>query len=121
MSRTCVDVFEAAQHLVQEELVVLRRQVVVRFDDLWGAARTLRSRPPQSQERPQNVTGCNYSEDGKRVRLAWCRSVSMSSKTTKMSLNSRGLGGSMMCLISTMSARDTQPRRRTAVPPLLCS
>ena len=33
-SVTCVDVLQAAQHLVQEELMVLRRQVIVGLDDL---------------------------------------------------------------------------------------
>ena len=34
---TCVDVLQAAQHLVQEELVVLRRQVIVCLYHLRGS------------------------------------------------------------------------------------
>lgn len=33
-SGTCVDVLQPSQHLVQEKLVVLWRQVVIGFDDL---------------------------------------------------------------------------------------
>lgn len=33
-SCTCVDVFQATQHLVQEELMMLRGQVIIGLDDL---------------------------------------------------------------------------------------
>lgn len=32
--RTCVDVFQATQHLIQKELMVLRGQIIVGLDDL---------------------------------------------------------------------------------------
>ena len=47
---TRVDVLQAAQHLVQEELVVLGRQVIIRLDDLCA-------QQPHSQPVPVASTG----------------------------------------------------------------
>lgn len=40
LSCTCVDIFQAPQHLVEEELMVLRGQVIIGLDDLQECADT---------------------------------------------------------------------------------
>ena len=83
--------------------MVLGREVIVGFDDLHArqlsdccavcVAKQLCGLGLSLEPRSRAFTACT-----------WWRSVSMSSNTTNMSLNSRALGGSITCFISTISA-----------------
>jgi hypothetical protein len=95
-----VDVLEPPQHLVQEKLVMLRREVVVRLDHLRTTADTTAGVSVQAllllfllflfllavsaaaSLSPAGATSPTTPPRTLPQRLTWCRSVSMSSNTT---------------------------------------
>lgn len=87
---TCMDVFQPTQHLIQEELMVFRCQVIICLDDLQVPTqhvRTLDSLLVHLQMKMQSCMQAKLFPVNRNLQPTWWRSVSMSSNTTYMSLN----------------------------------
>ena len=86
---TGVNVLQTSQHLVQEELMMLRRQVIVSLDDLLAPDATLTVTPSAVLQAPLSKhhqhkpsTTSTWQATLSKGPGTWWRSVSMSSNTT---------------------------------------